>query len=232
MTQERDQGFAPRLDILPPPQLRLWGELIDVPDTFTLYGGTALALHLGHRESIDFDFFGSESFDPDVLLKRVPFLQDAEVVQREPDTLTVRVDRGGPVLVSFFGVPEVKQIEEPVVSPDNGIKIARMVDLAGMKASVVQKRATAKDYIDIAALIEAGVGLPVGLAAGRAIYGKAFNPQITLKALSYFEDGDLRTLSPETKRTLQDAVRAVDLTALPQLVTPSARQKPSPDIKR
>ena len=49
--------FSPRLDILPPPQISLWPELGQVPADFALYGGTALALHLGHRESIDFDFF-------------------------------------------------------------------------------------------------------------------------------------------------------------------------------
>ena len=41
--------FAPRLDILSPPQRRLWDELVAVPREFVLYDGTALALHLGHR---------------------------------------------------------------------------------------------------------------------------------------------------------------------------------------
>ncbi|MEI7823673.1 MAG: hypothetical protein WCI01_00125 [Chlorobiaceae bacterium] len=45
--------FSPDLSILPPPQLRLWPELDATPETFTLYGGTALALRLGHRTSVD-----------------------------------------------------------------------------------------------------------------------------------------------------------------------------------
>src|ERR1700689_1890447 len=49
--------FNPRLDILPAAQLRLWFELSAVPEEFVLYRGTALALPLGHRTSIDFDFF-------------------------------------------------------------------------------------------------------------------------------------------------------------------------------
>ena len=48
--------FTPRLDILPPPQRRLWDELAAIPPEFVLYGGTAIALHLGHRQSVDFDF--------------------------------------------------------------------------------------------------------------------------------------------------------------------------------
>lgn len=49
-------GFQPRLDILPPAQRALWDELGGLPHGFVLYGGTALALRLGHRQSIDFDF--------------------------------------------------------------------------------------------------------------------------------------------------------------------------------
>lgn len=47
--------FAPILDSLPPAQQRLWPELDATPDHFTLYGGTALALRLGHRISVDCD---------------------------------------------------------------------------------------------------------------------------------------------------------------------------------
>lgn len=49
--------FTPRLDILPPAQRSLWPHLAQVPGHFVLYGGTAIALHLGHRQSVDFDFF-------------------------------------------------------------------------------------------------------------------------------------------------------------------------------
>jgi hypothetical protein len=207
--------FAPRLDILPTAQAALWRELsAEIPATFTLYGGTALALQLGHRQSIDFDFFGA-AFDPDDLRRSLRFLAAAETVQRAADTLTVRVDRGGPVLVSFFGVPQLGRVQPPLRANGSGLLIASLVDIAGMKASVVQKRAASKDYIDIAALIGAGIDLSTSLAAGRAIYGASFNPQITLKALSYFDDvGDLPV---ETKRALQDAVRGVDVNAIPAL---------------
>lgn len=69
--------FTPRLDILPPPQRRLWDELSAVPPEFVLYGGTALALHLGHRASMDFDFFGNKPLDPSRLVPAVPFLGGA-----------------------------------------------------------------------------------------------------------------------------------------------------------
>ena len=63
--------FAPRLHILPAPQRALWDELGSTPPHFVLYGGTALALRLGHRVSEDFDFFSSQSFAADDLLRTV-----------------------------------------------------------------------------------------------------------------------------------------------------------------
>ena len=68
--------FEPRLDILPESQRRLWSELDAVPSDFVLYGGTALALQLGHRVSEDFDFFSSQSFEPDRLRSRLRFFRD------------------------------------------------------------------------------------------------------------------------------------------------------------
>ncbi len=215
--------FSPRLEILPPPQLRLWAELAEVPEEFVLYGGTAVALHLGHRQSIDFDFFGSKPLDPSGLLPSLPFLAGATVTQREPNTLSCTVDRGGAVKLSFFGVPAIRRLEAPLVAADNGLRIASLLDLAGTKLSVVQVRAEAKDYIDIDAILASGkVTLPMGLAAAGAIYGSSFNPQNTLKALSYFEDGNLRRLPDVTKDRLVKAAAAVELDHLPSIDLPFA----------
>lgn len=93
-----------------------------------------------------------------------------------------------------------------------------MTDLAGMKAAVVQKRAEAKDYIDIDAMIRHGkIDLLTALAAAKLIYGSSFNPQNTLKALSYYEDGNLNTLEQNVRNRLSDAVKAADLDYLPHL---------------
>ncbi|MEQ1911397.1 MAG: nucleotidyl transferase AbiEii/AbiGii toxin family protein [Vicinamibacterales bacterium] len=209
--------FEPRLDVLPPAQRRLWNELSEVPDYFVLYGGTAIALQLGHRQSVDFDLFGTRDFDPDDLLRSLRFLAGGEIMQREAGTLTCLLDRGGPVQVSFFAVPGLRQVQPPVLPAGVNLEVASLIDLAGTKASVIQKRAEVRDYIDMAALISHGIGLPVALASAQAIYGAQFNPQITLKALSYFGDGDLNTLPLALKHQLQDAARGVDLDALPRL---------------
>ena len=210
--------FTPRLDILPAPQRRLWEELAGLPKEFVLYGGTAVALHLGHRESVDFDFFGNCAFEPMQLLPRMAFLTNATVTQRAPNTLSVSLDRGGPVKLSFFGLPDFKRVAPPHVAQGNGLKIASLLDLAGTKAAVVQMRAEAKDYLDIDAMLNGGqVTLPLALASARAIYGHAFDAQSTLKALSFFDDGNLRALPQALKERLAKAARSVDLARLPAL---------------
>jgi Nucleotidyl transferase AbiEii toxin, Type IV TA system len=210
--------FLPHLEILPAAQRRLWHELHQVPTEFTLYGGTAIALHLGHRQSVDFDFFGNREFDPSKLRAAIPFLAEARVRQHERNTLTATLNRKGQVAVSFFGVPNLPRLVSPVVSDDNGLKVASLLDLAGTKASVVQVRPEAKDYLDLDVLITKGeITLPMALTAAQALYGTSFNPQITLKALSYFEDGNLRILPEDAKTRLATAAREVDLDRLPSL---------------
>ncbi len=218
------QGFSPRLDILPEAQRRLWAELSAIPVEFTLYGGTALALHLGHRTSVDFDFFGSRAIDVPALEGGISFLTGAQIIQREKNTLSAIVDRGAPVKVSFFGVPKLPRLAPPLVARDNGLKVASLLDLAGTKASVLQVRAEAKDYIDMDALARAGrISLPLALAAAERLYGASFNPEITLKALSYFDDGNLRELPGDVKSRLVAAVREVDLDHLPNVANFASR---------
>lgn len=210
--------FAPRLDVLPEAQRRLWPELSALPAEFTLYGGTAIALQLGHRRSVYFDFFGSREVDVIALERGMPFLARADVVQREKSTLTAIVDRGAPVRLCFVGLRKLPRLAAPLVAGDNGLKVASLLDLAGTKALVVQVRAAAQDYIDVDALIQAGgVDLSLVLAAGARLYGRSFNPELTLKALSYTGDGDLRDLPVDLKYRLAQAVKSVDLDRLPRL---------------
>lgn len=160
------QGFLPHLEILPAAQRQLWVELSAIPAEFTLYGGTALALHLGHRNSLDFDFFGSRAIVLETLEAEIPFLAGAEIIQPEKNTLSAIVDRGAPVRVSFFGVPKPRRLASSLLVKDNGLKVASLLDLAATKASVLQVRAEAKDYVDMDALMQVGgIGLPLALTA-------------------------------------------------------------------
>lgn len=121
-------------------------------------------------------FFRIKALDPAWLVPAVPFLAGAAIIQREPNGFGCMVDRGGAIKLSFFGVPGLRRLLPPLIAPDNGLKIVSLLDLAGTKASVVQVRAEAKDYIDIDALLTDGrIDLSLPLAAVRAIYGGQFN---------------------------------------------------------
>jgi hypothetical protein len=210
--------FEPKLSILPDQQRRLWPELATVPGSFVLFGGTAIALQLGHRSSIDFDLLGAEEFDPDRLYDQLPFLDGSRPIQKAASTLTCVVDRGGAVQVSFFAAPSLRWVESPRVASDNRLKVASLLDLAGMKAAVVQKRSEARDYIDMDALLATGsVELSSALSAARVQYGRQYNPDLTLKALSFFGDGNLHTLSQDVRDRLVNAVGRVDIGRLPEL---------------
>jgi hypothetical protein len=211
-------SFVPYLDILPPAQLAVWCSLNEIPRNFVLYGGTALALHLGHRESIDYDFFSDTHFDPDTLLE-LNLLRDVIVLQKDANTLTVRKDYyGESVMISFFGVPKLIRLRTPHLAKDNQLQIASLLDIAGTKAAVVQKRAESKDYIDIDALLaKSTLTLGHALAAGKAIYGDSFNPEVTLKALCYFGDEELTSLDDSIRHRLVKHVQAVNLDNLPDI---------------
>jgi hypothetical protein len=189
--------------------------LKDTPKAFVLYGGTALALRLGHRQSEDFDFFSNQPFHPDSLRDSILYLKHAEMTQFQDNTLTALVDRNGPVKLSFFGALGIKRAQDPDIAEENGIQVAALLDLLASKLKTVQSRAEAKDYRDIAASFDAGLSLAEGLGAAAAIYGKNFNGALSLKALTFFEDGDLPSLTPSIRKRLLAAATSVDLKELP-----------------
>ena len=199
--------FTPRLERLPNPQKRLWLELRPASNLgFVLYGGTAIALRLGHRPSVDFDFFSDRRLDKVALQKALPFIKRSSVIQDQPDTFTALVPdlQTGTehVKVSFFGDIDFGRVGQPQFTDDVVLQVASLDDLLATKLKVILQRIEAKDYRDIAAMLAAGMDLSRGLAAARAMYGNQFQPSESLKALVYFEGGDLQSLTPNEKRAL------------------------------
>lgn len=204
--------FTPELTILPAEQQALWRSLRLTPVEFTLYGGTALALRYGHRESVDFDFFASCDIEGDALLQSVPYLDGAVVRQSRPNTLTVSV---GGVMISFFGMPWLKPLATPEKTADIGLPVASVRDILAAKLQVIQKRAAWKDYVDIATILEREpYTLTDGLRDTRSVYGDDFNAMVSLKALTYFQEPGLERVSAAHRDLLVKAAQQVDLVEL------------------
>ena len=204
----------PNLDILPAAQKQLWPRLAELPKHFVLYGGTGLALQLGHRESVDFDFFSSRPLDPDRLYKRLDFLGGGEITEKERNTLTVKAPTSaGAVVLSFFGGLRLKCVVQPLVM-EPGIPLAGISDIFGCKCGAVQQRQSMKDLIDICAILDrTNLTLSDGLGFARAIYGDDFNPYVTLRALAY--PPALEGLSADQQTVLAKSIESVDPAAIP-----------------
>ena len=202
--------FKPKIEVLPAAQRRIWPELKGAATLgFVLYGGTAIALRLGHRASIDFDFFTDKLLDRRALQGAVPMLSQAKVLQDTPDTVSVLASGKSRVKVSFFAALKIGRVGPPDWTEDGVLQVASLKDLLATKLKVLLQRVEAKDYLDLAAMLDAGADLPAGLAAARALYGETFQPTECLKALTYFEGGDLNSLPRAIKSRLISASAAV-----------------------
>jgi hypothetical protein len=202
----------PRTDILPKAQQEIWPLLVPAPClSFVLYGGTAVALHLGHRVSIDFDFFRSAPLDHKELETSFAFMRDADTIQEDRNTRVLNVTMpSGPVKVSFFGGLGIGRINEPPQTRDSTLLVASLEDLLATKLKATLDRAESRDYRDIAAILSAGISLERGLGAFAKMYGR--DPGLALRAIGFFKDGDLPSLpqrDQDVLRTARDRVNEI-----------------------
>jgi hypothetical protein len=90
------------------------------------------------------------------------------------------------------------------------------IDLSATKIKVIQNRAEIKDYIDIAELLKY-FSLEQMLANAMAVFGIEFNPLLSLKALTFYQDGNLPQLNEKIKQLLLKAANQVNLSKLPTI---------------
>src|SRR3989344_5711569 len=151
---------------------------------FYLGGGTALALQIGHRDSIDFDFFKEGEIDAKKLfgnLKEIFNGHPVLKVQEEFNTLSLIVLDD--IKLSFFGY-KYKLIKELVYEED--LNLASVEDIGCMKLSAITGRASSKDYVDLYYILQ-NVDLAELL---EKILKKLpdLDKNLILKSLVYFED--------------------------------------------
>lgn len=216
--------FTPRLSILPEPQKLLWPNLEALVKLgFVLHGGTAIALHLGHRESVDFDFFTEHELDKELLLFELPCIRGALQIQNQPNTFTVSIPLGSrEVKVSFFGGITFGRVAEPAITSDGVAVVANKIDLLSQKLKTIMQRVEAKDYLDIAALLRSGLSLETGMAGAMALFGPNFPMMESAKAMCYFHGTDLDLVGPEDRAILVTAARGLPDQLIPSPILSSS----------
>lgn len=150
---------------------------------FYMAGGTALALQLGHRRSLDFDFYTQKKFDNKKLLFELEKkLKDVILIQSAEQTLIVKINE---IEVSFFHYPY------PLIYPPievNGASLASKEDIAAMKIIAISDRGTKRDFIDIHFLLKE-FSLEEIFQFVKTKY-PSFNIYVALQGLTYFADAE------------------------------------------
>jgi len=154
--------------------------------SFYLAGGTALALHLGHRTSVDFDLFREETFDPQWLLRQLPTPPPVHVLQEARDTLTVEF-RG--VKTSFFAYRH--SLVKPLEAGPSPIRLASIPDIAAMKLTAIAGRGSRKDFVDIYFICRQCFPLKEAFTYLQAKFtGQEYDLYHILRSLTYFADAE------------------------------------------
>ncbi|MEI6649902.1 MAG: nucleotidyl transferase AbiEii/AbiGii toxin family protein [Candidatus Moraniibacteriota bacterium] len=177
-------------------------------DSFYLAGGTALAIELGHRRSIDLDFFSSEDFRPSDI--RLVLSKAGELVVVGEDVGTLHITFDG-VKVSFLRY-RYRMLFDAVGF--EGVKLADERDIAAMKIDAIASRGSRKDFVDLFVLLEKYTFQEILGFFEHKFEGIGFNTLHILKSLVFFEDAEgepmpmmLRDISWEVvKKTIADAV--------------------------
>ena len=154
-------------------------------EAYYLVDGTALALQIGHRISVDFDFFSSEELPSNLLarVKRAFLGSSIAVTYAAPEQLNLLIDT---VKVTFLHYPY--SVCEPFVFFKE-IPLANTTEIAAMKAFSVGRRLAYKDYVDWYFLLRDGsVNLKYILALAQKKFGTEFNDRLFLSQLVSFED--------------------------------------------
>lgn len=165
-----------RLDILP--------LFKNFKKDFYLAGGTALAFQIGHRDSVDFDFFSQNDIDT---VKVFEWIKDVFIgheilkIQEEKNTLSLLVDEN--IKLSFFTY-KYGTVNDLV--DEENFNLASFEDIGCMKLSAITGRASNKDYIDLYYILQK-MKL-CDLLEKASIKFPDVDKNLILKSLVFFED--------------------------------------------
>lgn len=173
------------LSILAPKQIQFLKKLQFLKKYgFYLAGGTALALQIGHKTSLDFDFYTEKKFDNKKLLREIEkHFKKTKLIQIDEETLIVKIDGKE---TSFFYYPY--RLIFPPIKEKELPPIASKEDIAAMKLIAIIQRSTKRDFIDIYFLIKE-FGLKKIFEIAKKKY-PSFDYYLALRALTYFTEAE------------------------------------------
>ena len=153
-----------------------------------LAGGTALALQIGHRISVDLDFFTSKEFNGNIFVRKLKkLIPDFQLERMAAGTVLGNINK---IRFSFFFYDYLLLFKKHNLS---GIKIADIKDIAPMKIAAISDRGTKRDFIDLYFIIK--MEKVLSLDEILRLYDKKFgllkqNKIHILKSLCYFDDAE------------------------------------------
>jgi predicted nucleotidyltransferase component of viral defense system len=178
------------LDVLPEKQLQLFDVLSSQSfiRNFYLAGGTCLALQIGHRRSVDFDFFVQGDFDTSAIVNILSRMGRYERANEERNTINGMLNS---IRISFFGY-HYDSIDNFRLY--NNIRLAGMKDIAAMKLEAIAGRGSRKDFVDLFFLLQQ-YSLKDVFSFHRQKYGEGLSNQYHhLKSLVYFDDAETEAM--------------------------------------
>ena len=173
------------LEILSDPQRELLPFIAQFKRNFYLVGGTAIALHIGHRRSIDFDLFTAKGLNKSRIRQKVFELPYPK------KTLFEDVDQAHfyihDVKITFFQYPY--SMEHPDIL-DNIIRMPSLLSLAAMKAFALGRRAKWKDYVDLYFMLKNHFSIKEISIKAEQIFGQLFSEKLFRSQLAFHKDID------------------------------------------
>ncbi len=151
---------------------------------FYLVGGTAVALHIGHRRSIDFDLFKPGRLNLSRIMKKISAFQPYTVTRRVDEQLNLTIND---VKFTFFEYPYPV---EATCKFEDIIKLPDLLTLAAMKAFALGRRSKWKDYVDLYFILKDHYSVKQIVEIAERIYVQLFSEKLFRAQLSYFDDID------------------------------------------
>lgn len=172
-------------EILSSEQVNILPDIQDISRDFLLVGGTAIALHLGHRKSIDFDFFSNQEFDMDSLKNKLRQKLTFDKILIDKANEFTFISKGVKITYLYYPFP----IRNNLTQANHNLQLPDLITLLAMKIYALSRRSKWKDYVDIYFGLQRFT-LDAIISKAKIIFGNELNEKIIRTQLAYFKDID------------------------------------------